>query len=250
MSGGIIRVVKTAGFTVLDNTAAQDARLSFKALGIHTYLMTKPDNWQVYSRHLATTHTDGRDAVLAGLKELEDNGYLIRRKLQDEQGKFVGYESVLYERPAQRPAENGLSGLRESRITDNPDSGKARLNKDLPRTSTDKQQLLTLPEWLPGELWAEWQQHRKEIKKPVTPTSARRLFVLLEGAKAKGHDPSSLIETAIARGWQGVVIPDESPAKGSAPRRAARPSTQAEANEKFVRGMEETRAAIKGVFDD
>ena len=57
--GGIVRVQKTGGYTVLDNTAANDNRLSFKALGLHTYLLTKPDNWKVFATHLATVHQDG-----------------------------------------------------------------------------------------------------------------------------------------------------------------------------------------------
>ncbi|GGM16325.1 hypothetical protein [Deinococcus aerophilus] len=144
---GIIRVVKTGGFTVLDNTAANDERLSFKAVGIHTYLMTKPDDWQVYGSHLAKTHKDGRDAVYAGLKELEECGYLIRRVLRDESGKIVGRESVIFERPQAAPEKpsrtrgepySGKAALRESRVAENPEL----LNTDLP-VKTDEQELLT-----------------------------------------------------------------------------------------------------------
>lgn len=140
----IVRTVKTASDTVLNNTAANDSRLSFKAVGIHTYLMTKPDDWQVYGSYLANTHTDGRDSVYAGLKELEKFGYLVRRVRRDECGKIIGRESVVYERPQrmdheddapQSPSQadnspySGFSVIRENPVTENPCYGKTLLRK-------------------------------------------------------------------------------------------------------------------------
>lgn len=102
---------------------------------------------------------------------------------------------------------------------------------------------LILPDWLPEELWGEWLQHRAEKKSPVTPTSARMLFKKLEGAKDKGHDPVSLVETAIARGWLGIVIPDDSPSKSSAGGR--RPQNSAQANQQAADRASDIYAALQ-----
>ncbi len=139
----IIRVEKTKNFTTLANTAANDERLTFKAVGIHTYLMTKPDNWQVFATHLVTTHRDGRDSVLAGLKELEKYGYLVRRTKRDAAGKITGHESIVYEQPEFTQNENPAAN-RKIRITEDPYVGKTDANKNLLSKKTEEQQKLTL----------------------------------------------------------------------------------------------------------
>ncbi len=50
--------------------------------------------------------------------------------------------------------------------------------------------------------WAEWSQHRKEIKKPLTPSTVGRQIKQLE---ACGHAQAiETIERSIQNGWQGL----------------------------------------------
>ena len=68
----------------------------------------------------------------------------------------------------------------------------------------------TLPPLLDTEqfrrTWANWQQHHREIKKPITPKSRTMALKKLE---AMGHDRAiSAIEHSIANGWQGIFEPD------------------------------------------
>ncbi len=65
--------------------------ISFKAKGVYAYLFSKPDGWDFASERIQKDSTDGRKAILAGLKELEDAGYLERKKLQS--GKIEYYLS-------------------------------------------------------------------------------------------------------------------------------------------------------------
>ena len=68
----IIRVKhnKENPYFMLNRAAVNDDRLSFKAVGILTYLLSKPDNWVVREDDLAARHTEGTHAVRSGLKEL------------------------------------------------------------------------------------------------------------------------------------------------------------------------------------
>ena len=45
----------------------------------------------------------GQDAIASGLKELEQHGYLIRRKIRDRNGRFTDVEYVIFELPRVRP---------------------------------------------------------------------------------------------------------------------------------------------------
>lgn len=53
-----------------------DARISWKAAGILTYMLTRPDGWEIRKGDLIERHSDGKDAVTSGLKELRDAGYI------------------------------------------------------------------------------------------------------------------------------------------------------------------------------
>lgn len=54
-----------------------------------------------------------------------------------------------------------------------------------------------------AETWAKWVQHRKEIRKPLTPTSCSQ-----QAAQLATHpNPDVVIATSIASGWQGL-FPD------------------------------------------
>jgi hypothetical protein len=54
--------------------------------------------------------------------------------------------------------------------------------------------------------WAEWQTHRAEIRKKLTPSSARKQLVMLEPLGAERA--VAVIETSIRNGWQGL-FPDK-----------------------------------------
>ncbi len=84
----IIRKAKRSRYTTVDNGVVNDERLSFKALGMLLYLLSKPDHWNANYRHLMTTHTDGESSCRSALAELETVGYITREKVRTEDGTF------------------------------------------------------------------------------------------------------------------------------------------------------------------
>lgn len=67
---------------------------------------------------------------------------------------------------------------------------------------------LKAPEWLNEQAWQEWQQHRRELKKPITPSTANQQLAKLDSWRKQGYDPAKIIRLAIERGWQGLIVPD------------------------------------------
>lgn len=90
-------------FVILDKTSSNDNRLSFKAKGIHTYLIGKPDDWEIYINHLAKVSTDGKDSVITGLNELFNYGYAYKEQQRGERGRFAGWDYHIYEIPTYNP---------------------------------------------------------------------------------------------------------------------------------------------------
>ena len=85
-------------FTVFSNAIIRDTRLSYKARGILLDLLSRPDNWRISAEGLAEMGIDGRDAIMSGLKELRDLGYIVTQRSQNEKGLWTT-ESVVYDQP-------------------------------------------------------------------------------------------------------------------------------------------------------
>lgn len=86
-----------SNFTILPNETLQDERLSFVALGILCQLVSRPDGWNVNAdslwqqtkRNQGKKTGQGREAIRAAFAELEQYGYLVRRKTRDKDGQCV-----------------------------------------------------------------------------------------------------------------------------------------------------------------
>ena len=95
--GNIIHKGK-GSFTHVENTIFFDHTLSLKAKGIYCQIRSLENNaeWVFTIRGFATLVKDGVDAVTAGLKELEDAGYIIRARKRSENGRFLKAESAVW----------------------------------------------------------------------------------------------------------------------------------------------------------
>lgn len=101
----IIRVEKNENYSTINNTGLNDCNLSFKAKGILAYLLSKPDNWRCQVNDLTKKSKDGRDSIYAGLRELRENGYMIKRPIKDSKNIITAWEEVLYETPQSEAKE-------------------------------------------------------------------------------------------------------------------------------------------------
>lgn len=109
---GCTMIIRTAKenrehFIILDTQAARDGRLSFRARGIHTYLMTMADNWEIRVGQLVKETKEGRDAIRKALRELEDAGYLHREQDKTPGGRFGKSRMKLFEIPQTPPDDRG-----------------------------------------------------------------------------------------------------------------------------------------------
>lgn len=84
----VIRVNKTKDFTVMSNHHFKDSRLSLKAKGLLSQMLSLPDNWDYTVAGLVAINREKKSAIQAMLKELEECGYLVRTRTQNEKGHF------------------------------------------------------------------------------------------------------------------------------------------------------------------
>lgn len=94
----VFRVNKSKNYTVMSNYHFKDKSLSLKAKGLLSQMLSLPDDWDYTVAGLCAINKESAGAMNSALKELEDNGYLKRTKIQDEKGRF-GYIYDIYENP-------------------------------------------------------------------------------------------------------------------------------------------------------
>lgn len=94
------RVYKESGnFVTVHKDFIHDSNISWKAKGILLYLLSRPDDWQIYETELEQHSTDGLSGLKSGIKELEEIGYIQRNRKRDKSGRLNGYEYLVYEQP-------------------------------------------------------------------------------------------------------------------------------------------------------
>ena len=95
----IIRIQKKkSNFVMLDKGFIDNPNLSWKAKGILTYLLSKPDSWRVIIKDIVKHGTGGERAIYSGLNELKQAGYYRKYPVREGQ-RIVRWDSVVYECP-------------------------------------------------------------------------------------------------------------------------------------------------------
>lgn len=97
---GVFRGKDHYSFTSINNEVL-NAGLSWDALGLLCYVLSKPQNWQVSTRQLVSQvakadHPTGRDATQRILNELIKHGFVLRTVSRGEGGKLVGWDYTFF----------------------------------------------------------------------------------------------------------------------------------------------------------
>ena len=102
----IFKIQKNSNYTAMSNIHLQDRRLSLKAKGLLSLMLSLPaDRWRYSIRGLASICRDGVDSVRDGIKELERAGYVIRFRARKANGQLGEAIYWIYEEPQNGPQD-------------------------------------------------------------------------------------------------------------------------------------------------
>lgn len=124
----VFRVEKTKDFTIMSNHHLRNPKLSLKAKGLLSLMLSLPEDWDYTTKGLAQICKEGVDSIGTALKELEQYGYLTRRRLRCENGQLGDIEYTIHETPAEVSGESG-SPKRENPGQVNPGQAKPEQEK-------------------------------------------------------------------------------------------------------------------------
>ena len=172
----VFRIERTRDYTVMSNHHLRNGKLSLKAKGLLSMMLSLPEDWNYTTRGLATICKEGVDAIGGALRELETAGYIVRHQLRDRQGRISDTEYVIYEQPQPKNPDTPQPD------TASPDTG----NPDMDKPDTEK----------PAELNIEKSNTQKSITDGLSSTDSIpfRETAAARPPKRKGRDAMSVTE--------------------------------------------------------
>ena len=126
----VFRVERTSDYTVMSNYHLRDKRLSLKAKGLLSQMLSLPEDWDYTLIGLCYINRESKDAIRTAIRELEEAGYIRRRQTIDSGGKFAGNEYTIYERPQEPPSDEPSP--------EKPSSGNPTTGKPMPENPTQQ----------------------------------------------------------------------------------------------------------------
>lgn len=94
----VFRIEKNKDYTVMSNYHLRDKRLTFKAKGMLSFMLSLPDDWDYSINGLCSVSKEGITSIRSTLNELEKYKYLQRKRIQNIKGCF-DYDYYIYEQP-------------------------------------------------------------------------------------------------------------------------------------------------------
>ena len=113
----IIRVVKNKNYTTICNSIYKDKRISLKAKGLISMILTFNEKWNLSINGLYAILKEGKSSIRTTMNELIQNGYIKRERIKDEKGIFVGVNYIVFESPQlKKPCVENLNLDNETQL--------------------------------------------------------------------------------------------------------------------------------------
>lgn len=222
----IMRIHKTKNFTIMSNFHFKEKKMSLKAKGLLSLMLSLPDDWNYSISGLVTLSKDGKDSVMSALAELEKFGYLKRTRLTNSKGQFQGVEYDIFEEPQpESPVSEEQNEGNQNE--DNANAGdQPQLNtnsiKELKESSIKEQKTnedlysiirnnVAFEALLP--YFDAYVDMREDIGQPISPSGLEMLIQRCNRlAKYNINKQRVMLEAATINGWKNVYSPNDSDA--------------------------------------
>lgn len=219
----VIRVNKTKNYTVMSNEHLKDKRLSLKAKGLLSVMLSLPDTWDYSISGLVAICKESETAVKSTLNELKSCGYLVVTKKmpnETESGRIeYVYDIFEHAQTGKQPVEKqgvenlgveslGVENVRQlnTKEANTDESNTNNKKKESTRASydeiindyTDNAELRSA--------LVEFVKMRKMMKKPLTNKALSLLLTSkkgLDGLASNDAEKIDIVQQSIMRGWMG-----------------------------------------------
>lgn len=159
-------------------------------------------------KRLGDVDPESRSKEFEGRRMIRvDGGYLILNYIKYRERDYSTAErSKRY-----RERKAALAASRVTNVTSRRDITQAEEEAEVKVEIKDKKpasacvgEMKEIPSWLTPKAWAEYRQHRKTMRKPLTTLAESKALSVLTGLVADGNDAVAVIDQSIANGWAGL----------------------------------------------
>ena len=217
---GVIRVQHNDNYTTMSNYHLRDSRLSLRAMGLMSKMLSLPDDWDYTVAGLAAICKEGREAVRKVLQELEDAGYLERDQSR-EGGRFSGYDYTLHEEPTLPEEDQAPQPEEPEPLPAPPPSPRNPGNGDppSPKKPLPRKPLPENPPQLNNSIagycgedeglfsaWMDYADMRRKLRRAVSTvnTVTRCCSTLDQHSKGSRAYKIGMLHKATDRSWRGL----------------------------------------------
>ena len=213
-------VEKTSNYTVLSNYHFKEKKMSLKAKGLLSLMLSLPDTWDYSIAGLTSLSKDGKDGVMSALAELEKFGYLTRNRITNSKGQFAGVEYNIYEHPqlqkpvAEKQNEEKLNAEKPTQLNTKliNSSSKEEDNKELNTNEISPEMEVILFNKVKNnfirDLYRDYIKMRSEINSPMTNKGLEMLIDRCDRLSMfNAKRQKILLEAAIINNWKNIYQP-------------------------------------------
>ena len=107
----IFRITENKDYTVMSNHHLRNKKLSLKAKGLLSVMLSLPDDWDFTLRGLAYISKEGIHTIRVSVNELEEHGYIKRHQMRNEKGQLSDIVYDVYNIPAKVLLDSSMNEL-------------------------------------------------------------------------------------------------------------------------------------------
>lgn len=201
-TGQIVKSGTIREFVQLPNDIVNSKDLTLQEKGMLAFLLALPNDWVLYRNNLYDKLPDSPGTVDRVFRSLQNKGYILSVRIFGELGRFKGWNHVVYDYRVRDSPKSANTDIGESGpiqinnpIVTNTNTNYIQINKEEPV-------ILNFKDDGSNQAWEAWKKYRKEIRKPISPSTAT-----MQLRKLGGRPPAeriAIIKQSIENGWTGL----------------------------------------------
>ena len=203
----VFRVNKNKDYVTMSKTHLKDKKMSLKAKGLLSEMLSLPDDWDYSIGGLVAINKENENAIKSTLAELKEFGYLKVTKLMPNvtQTGRIEYIYDVYEKPKQEGEKQEVENqpLENQPVEIQPVENHTQLNNN--KLNNNKLNIYNIIYYENSELNDLFVEHLKLRKKLKAVNSERAINNLLKTLEPFPDDiKKQMINESITNSWKGV----------------------------------------------
>lgn len=254
-NGQVFKVHANRNYTVMSNYHLKDHRLSLKAKGILSIMLSLPDTWDFSKAGLVAIVKEGRTVVENALDELKAAGYIVIEERRDR-GRFA-YSYNIYEKPrTENPyTDNPRTDNQRQLNTNKLNTKKSNTNnKESKKEATVASYDAIIEEKVEDEevraSLYEFIKMRKLMKKPLTNKALELLIKKLNNMATSPAEKVELLNQSIMNNWLTIYPLKDSGQKSRSPKEETDEERSKREYVDFLRKREEDARAYQRKLEE